>query len=60
MGGTPSLNGKPAKLFRNFFLLKGLKMMFLYLIRLKMDQKIHIIDQKGLKMYEKKGKKKEF
>ena len=31
-------------------------MMFLYRIRLKMDQKGHIIDQKGLKMYEKDKK----
>ena len=39
-----------------FFFPKGLKMMFLYSIRLKMDQKGHIIDQKGLKMYEKRQK----
>ena len=52
----PPLNGKSAKLFQKFFFLKGLKMMFLYLIRLKMDQKGHIINQKGLKMYQ-KGKK---
>ena len=31
-------------------------MMFLYLIRLKMDQKGHIINQKTLKMYEKMPK----
>ena len=30
--------------------------MFLYQIRLKMDQKGHIVDQKGLKMYEKRQK----
>ena len=30
-----------------FFFPKGLKMMFLYSIRLKMDQKGHIINQKG-------------
>ena len=35
---------------------KGLKMMFLYYIRLKMDQKDHIIDQKGQKMYENRHK----
>ena len=35
---------------------KGLKMMFLYYIRLKMDQKDHIIDQKGQKMYENRQK----
>ena len=28
-------------------------MMFWYKIRIEMDQKGHIIDQKGLKMYEK-------
>ena len=50
------LNGKSAKLFRNFFLLRGLEMMFLDLIRLKMDHKGHMIDQKGLKMYEKSQK----
>ena len=31
-------------------------MMFLYYIRLKMDQKDHIIDQKGQKMYENRQK----
>ena len=36
------------------FSLKGLKMMFLYLMRLKMEQKSHIIDQEGIKMYEKR------
>ena len=30
--------------------------MFFYQIRLKMDQKGHIIDRKALKMYEKKAK----
>ena len=31
MGGSPPpLNGKSAKIFRNFVFLKGLKMMFLY------------------------------
>ena len=40
----PPLNGKSAKLFRKFVFLKGLKMMFLYWIRLKMDQRGHIID----------------
>ena len=31
-------------------------MMFLYYIGLKMDQQGHIIDQKGLKIYEKRQK----
>ena len=54
MGGTPPpLNGKSAKLFRKNNFLTGLEMMFLYYIRLKMDKKGHIIDRKGLKMYEK-------
>ena len=30
--------------------------MFWYKIRIEMDQKGHIIDQKGLKMYEKRQK----
>ena len=33
--------------------------MLLYQIKLKMDQKPHLIDQEGLKMYE-KGKRREF
>ena len=33
----------PPPLLRNFVVLKGLEMMFLYEIRLKMDQKGHII-----------------
>ena len=58
MGGTPAptLNGKSAKLFQNFFFLKGLKNMLFYQIRLKMDKKVHIIDQKALKMYVKRQK----
>ena len=46
----------PLSFFWNKIFLKELKMMFLYKIRLKMDQKDHIIDQKGLKMYEKRQK----
>ena len=41
---------------RKAVFLKGLKMMFLYQIRLNMDQKGHIIDQKGQTMYEKRQK----
>ena len=35
-------------------------MMFLYYIRLKMDQTGHIIDNKGLNMYKKKAKSRVF
>ena len=54
----PPFHGKSTNLFRNFFH-KGLKIMFFYQIRLKMDQKGHIIDPIGLKMYE-KGKRESF
>ena len=46
-----TLSGKSAKFFQ-----KGLKMMFVYQIKFKMDQKGHLIDQKRLKMHEKKTK----
>ena len=39
---------------------KGLKMLFLYYIRLKMDPEDHIIDQKGQKMYENRQKNRVF
>ena len=41
---------------RKAIFLKGLKMMFLYQTRLKIDQNGHIIDQKGLKNVWKKAK----
>ena len=53
MGATPLLNRKSANLLQKDFFLKGLKMTFLYKIRLKMNQKGHIQNQQGLKMYEK-------
>ena len=60
MGGTPSspLTESPLS-FSGIFSLTGLKMMYLYQIRLKMNPKGHITDQKGLKMYV-KGKKLSF
>ena len=42
--------------FSGFFFPKRTKNDVFVLIRLKMDQKGHIIDQKGLKMYEKRQK----
>ena len=61
MGGTPAphLTESPISFSGNFFSLKGLTMMFFYQMRLKMDQKRHIIDQKALKMYV-KGQKLQF
>ena len=47
------LNGKAANSIREKLHPKGLKMVFLYLIRLEIDQRGHIMDQKGLNMYEK-------
>ena len=56
MGGTPPLTESLLS-FSVFFSLKRIRMMFLYYIRLIMDQKGHKIDQKGLKMYEIRQKK---
>ena len=57
MGGTPPPFTESLLSFSGiFFFLKGLKIMYLYKIRLKMDQKGHITDQKRLEMFEKRQK----
>ena len=57
MGGTPSppLTESPLSFSGNFFP-KRTKNDVFGLNKVKMDQKGHIIDQKGLKMYEKRQK----
>ena len=57
--GVPP-NGKSANFVREKLHPKGLEMVFLYEIRLKMGQKGIIMDKKRLKVYLNKGKNRVF
>ena len=54
--GTPTPNRKSANFIWEKIQPKGLKMLFVYKIRLKTDQQSYKMDQKGLKIYEKAKK----